>query len=265
MKLDVFDLLPKVNWRMQYNGLSRIPFFQKIFQNFSISHGYRSNLQVNNFRTSLPFLDTRATEPLDTSSFNFFPRLEISDVVISENFSPLIALDMTLVNGMSFNFNYAKSRTLALSTVNYQLNESQSKEITLGFGYLVRGLDIPFLTGSKRKKDGEEEGVLDNLGQGGRGNRGRGGGRGLQSQDLDINFDMSIRDDVTFAHRLDEDIVEPTRGSYTLSFSPAIEYQLNRSLSLRLFFDYRRTVPATSASFPRTNSSGGVVVRFQLN
>jgi cell surface protein SprA len=265
VKLNVFDLLPKVNWRMQYNGLSRIPFFQKIFQNFSISHGYRSNLQVNNFRTSLPFLDTRATEPLDTSSFNFFPRLEISDVVISENFSPLIALDMTLVNGMSFNFNYAKSRTLALSTVNYQLNESQSKEITLGFGYLARGLDIPFLTGSKRKKDGEEEGVLDNLGQGGRGNRGRGGGRGLQSQDLDINFDMSIRDDVTFAHRLDEDIVEPTRGSYTLAFSPAIEYQLNRSLSLRLFFDYRRTVPATSASFPRTNSSGGVVVRFQLN
>jgi cell surface protein SprA len=265
VKLNLFDLLPKVNWRMQYNGLARIPFFQKIFQNFSISHGYRSNLQVNNFRTSLPFLDTRATEPLDTSSFNFFPRLEISDVVISENFSPLIALDMTLVNGMSFNFNYNKSRTLALSTVNYQLNESQSEELTLGFGYLVRGVDIPFLTGSKKKKDKDGEGgMLDNLGQGGRGNR-RGGGRGLQSQDLDINFDMSIRDDVTFAHRLDENIVEPTRGSYTLAFSPAIEYQLNRSLSLRLFFDYRRTVPATSASFPRTNSSGGVVVRFQLN
>jgi cell surface protein SprA len=262
VKLNVFDLLPKVNWRMQYNGLAKVPMFSKIFQSFSISHGYQSNLQVNNFRTSLPFLDTRATEPLDTASFNFFPRLEISDVVISENFSPLIALDMTLINGMSFNFNYKKSRTLALSTVNYQLNESQSEELTFGFGYLVRGLDIPFLTGSKKKKKGdEEEGILNNLNRGGR----RGGGRGLQSQDLDINFDMSIRDDVTFAHRLDEDIVEPTRGSYTLAFSPAIEYQLNQNLSLRLFFDYRRTVPATSASFPRTNSSGGVVVRFQLN
>ena len=43
------------------------------------------------------------------------------------------------------------------------------------------------------------------------------------------------------------------------------KYQLNRRLSLRLFFDYRRTVPKTSAGFPRTDTSGGIVVSFQLN
>jgi cell surface protein SprA len=265
--LNIFNAMPRVNWRLQYNGLSRIPLFKEIFQNFSLTHGYRSSLAVNNYRSSLPYLATLSTTGgLDTANFNFFPRLEIADVVIQEDFSPLIGIDMTLTNGMSFNTEYKKSRSLALSTVNYQLNETQSQEFVIGFGYLVRNLDIPFLTGSKKKKKKPEDDTKQNN-QNNRGNRGGrgGGGRGLQTQDLDINFNLSIRDDVTFAHRLDEGIKEPTRGNYALSFSPSAEYQLNERLSLRLFLDYRRTVPATSASFPRTDTSGGIIVSFQLN
>ncbi len=267
VRLDVFNTLPNLNWRLTYNGLSRIPFFKEIFTNFSLSHGYRSSLAVNNFRSSLPYLATLATGPIDTITFNFYPRLEISDVVIQEAFSPLIAIDATLVNGMSFNVDYKKSRQLALSTVNYQLNETQTKEIVLGFGYLLRNVDIPLLTGSKKKKGSsrkkEEEQKDDQKNQ--KNNQRGGRGRGLQGKDLDINFNMSLRDDVTYAHRLDEGIFEPTRGNYQLSLSPSAEYQLNRRLSLRLFFDYRRTVPKTSAGFPRTDTSGGIVVSFQLN
>lgn len=264
--LDIFNIMPKVNWRLTYNGLSKIPLFKDIFQNFSLTHGYRTTLAVSNFRSSLPYLATRDTEPIDTSSFNFYPRLEISDVVIQEAFSPLIAVDATLNNGMSFNVDYKKSRGLALSTVSYQLNETQTKEIVLGFGYLLRNVDIPFLTGSKKKKgrgsrDKEPEQPQDTNQQSNRGPR----GRGLQGKDLDINFNFSLRDDVTYAHRLDQGIIEPTRGNYTLSLSPSAEYQLNRRLSLRLFFDYRRTVPKTSAGFPRTDTSGGIIVSFQLN
>jgi cell surface protein SprA len=73
-----------------------------------------------------------------------------------------------------------------------------------------------------------------------------------------------MSDDVTFNHLLDQGIVEPTRGSYLLSFSPSAEYRLNQRLSLRIFFDYRYNEPKTSAGFPRTDASGGVVVRFSL-
>jgi cell surface protein SprA len=223
---------------------------------------------VNNFRSSLPFLATRATEPIDTGTFNFYPRLEIADVVIQEQFAPLIAVDMTLQNGISLNVDYKKSRTLALSTVNYQLNETQSEEFTVGFGYLIRNVDIPFLTGSNKKRDRkkeEEEEEDPNQQNQGRNNRRGGGGRGLQGQDLDINFDMSIRDDISFAHRLDEGIQEPTRGTYAFSISPSAEYAISQRLSLRLFFDYRRTVPAIGPAAPRTDASGGIIVRFQLN
>jgi cell surface protein SprA len=58
VRLNIFDAMPRVNWRLQYNGLSRIPLFKEIFQNFSLTHGYRSTLAVNNFRSSLPYLAT---------------------------------------------------------------------------------------------------------------------------------------------------------------------------------------------------------------
>lgn len=265
VRLSIFDQVPSINWRVQYNGLARVPFFAKIFQNFSISHSYRSTLAINNYRTSLPYLATRATEPIDTGTFNFYPRLEIADVVLQEGFAPLLAVDMTFKNGISITLDYKKSRMLALSTVNYQLNETQSQDFAFGFGYLIRNVDIGFLTGSNKKKDRKEEEPDPKTKQPQGQNRRGGGGRGLQGKDLDINFNMSIRDDVTYAHRLDEGIREPTRGSYMLSLSPSAEYQISQRLSLRLFFDYRRTVPATSAGFPRTDASGGLVVRFQLN
>ena len=265
INLDVLEIMPKVNWRLTYNGLSRVPLFAEIFQNFSLTHGYRTTLSVSNFRSSLPYLATRDTEPIDTVRFNFYPRLEISDINIQESFSPLIAIDATLKNGMSFNVDYKKARGLALNTTGFLLNETQTKEIVLGFGYLLRNLDIPFLTGSSKKKGrGRGEEQKDQQQNNNQRNRNR-GGRGLQTQDMDINFNFSLRDDVTFAHRLDEGVFEPTRGNYTLSLSPSAEYQLNRRLSLRLFFDYRRTVPKTSAGFPRTDTSGGIIVSFQLN
>ena len=135
------------------------------------------------------------------------------------------------------------------------------------FGDLLRGIDIPFLTGSKKKKGrGNRNQKPDDPAKNQPNQRGGGGrGRQLEGQDLDIQFNFSLRDDVTYAHRLDEGIFEPTRGNYQLSLSPSAEYQINRRLSLRLFFDYRRSVPKTSAGFPRTDTAGGIVVRFSLN
>ncbi|MEO0341563.1 MAG: cell surface protein SprA, partial [Bacteroidota bacterium] len=231
VKLNVFDLLPSVNWNLTYNGLSRVPLFAEIFRNFSLRHGYKSNLTVSRFNTGLDYLRTVNTNgALNELNQNFYPRLEIPEIIIQEGFQPMIAVDATLENGMSFNIDYSKTRTLAMSFINNNLSESQSTSIVIGFGYLIRDLDIPFLTGSKKKKSNNRTAPAPTPGGGG----GRGRGQ-AQNQDLDISFDFSLKDDVTFNHVLDQDIVEPTRGNYSLSISPAIESQLNQRLSLRLF------------------------------
>jgi len=257
VNLNVFNTMPNLNWRLTYNGLSRVPLFAELFQNFSLSHAYQSTLTINRFGTGLDFLRTRNSGGFNELNGNFYPRLEVPELVIQEGFSPLIGVDATLTNGMSFQVNYSKNRTLAMSFISNQLSESQSKQIEIGFGYLIRGLNIPFLTGNRNARSDAPPPPTGNN---------RGGARGgLQGQDLDINFTLSLRDDVTFNHLLDQGVVEPTRGNYQLSISPSAEYQLSQRLSLRLFFDYTRNEPKTSAGFPRTDSRGGIVVRFALN
>ncbi|MEY2905302.1 MAG: hypothetical protein RJA52_1318, partial [Bacteroidota bacterium] len=127
------------------------------------------------------------------------------------------------------------------------------------FGFLMRDVDIPFLTG----KGGG--GGLTNIFGNESSSPGPQTAGQLRGKDLDINFNLRLRDDVTFNHLLDQGIIEPTRGNYALSISPSVEYKMNQRLSLRLFFDYNRNVPKTSAGFPRTNTAGGIIVRFALN
>ncbi len=260
--LDVFDILPKVNWRLNYNGLSRIKLFSELFQNFSLTHGYKSTLTINRFNTGLDYLRTFDNGALNELNGNFYARLEVPEIVIQEGFSPLVAIQATLKNGMSFNLDYKRTRTLALSLVSNQLAETRNKEIVIGFGYLVRNLNIPFLTGKKGARPARGQRV-PGIGNTNAGTTGPAQSVG-QGNDLDISFNFRLTDDVTYNHLLDQGVIEPTRGTYLLSISPSAEYRLNQRLSLRLFFDYRRTEPKTSAGFPRTDASGGIVVRFSL-
>ncbi|HEY2722899.1 MAG TPA: cell surface protein SprA, partial [Chitinophagaceae bacterium] len=107
-------LLPKPNWNITYNGLSKIKGLQKIFTNFTIRHGYQSNLSMNSFNTALLFADPfRVSYPqfIDTSTNNYIPYFLIPNITITEEFNPLIGLDVTFVNQLSANFEYKKSRT----------------------------------------------------------------------------------------------------------------------------------------------------------
>ncbi len=265
MNLNLFSTMPRPNWRATYSGLSKLKAFKKIFSNFNISHGYKSSFAINTYRTGLDYLASRNVGGRDTVFLNFYPRLEIPDLVIQEAFQPLLAVEATLVNGMSFNFDYKQTRTLALSVTSKILSETRTKDITAGFGYIMKNVNIGFLTGNKRKRGSSRPDPQAPITPGtNRGAGARSSGR-LSEQDLDMKFNLSLRDDVTYAHKLDLDVVsEPTRGTYALSISPSIEYQLNKQLSLRAFTDYRRTIPKNSLGFPRTDVTGGVVVRFQL-
>ncbi len=258
VSLDLFDEMPRVNWRFTYDGLSRLPLFRDLFEDFSITHSYRSSLTVNSFFTELKWLNTGGTGL--TPKNEFFPRITIPDIAFQEGFAPFVAVTANTQNGMSFSVDYNRSRILALNLDGKQLSETQSKEIIIGFGYLMQNVELGFLKGKRsRKRQDEEEDPQQPPTPAGRNAQ-------LQGKDLDINFDFSIRDDIVYNTFLNksQDFL-PTRGSYNLSFSPSAEYQISRQLSLRLFFDYQRIVPKSTNGFPRTTSAGGVVVRFQLN
>lgn len=239
--LTVFDVLPRPNWKFTYNGLNKLEAFKNIFGSFNISHGYSSTLSINSFATDLDFQNYLYNDV----TRNFFSTYEIPDLVISERFSPLIGIDIRTKNDMLLRFDWNKSRNLAMSFTDYQLSETNSEEFTVGIGYRVKGFKLPFKLVAIPGTNGKEKtNVLEN--------------------DLNFKLDVSYRDDVTINHLLDQEQTVPTRGSRVIRISPSIDYAVNKFVNVRLFFDRSRTIPKTSASFPITNTQGGVTIRFSL-
>lgn len=255
----LFKKIPLPNWRLTYNGLAKVKPLDKIFTNISITHGYQSTMTINSFETELLFTESDP-DRLNPETGDFYSRFEVPSIVISEQLAPLIGIDVRTKNDVSLRVDFKKSRNLQMSFLDNGLNETKTSEYDIGFGYRLRNFELPF--GNKKKKPARERSLLPDTGQRGGGG---GGAGGRNAGDLDISFDFRLRDDVTIRHLLDQPVQEPTRGTRSLSILPAVEYQLNQQLSLRFFFDYRKTIPKVSTSFPITNASGGVMVRFTLN
>lgn len=254
--LDLFSRLPAPNWRVTYNGLAKLEGLKKIFASVNITHGYRSLLNVNSFVTDLDF-DANNPFKLNPTANNYFAEFEIPDLVISEQLSPLIGIDVRTRNDVTARIDFKKSRNLALNFRDYQLSETKTSEFTIGFGYRAKGVVIPFLEGLQRATSNNAN--SDN--RGGRNNRNN---TAPQGNDMNFKFDFSFRDDVTVNHLIDQDNSVVTRGLRTIRISPSIDYVLNQQLTLRLFFDQSRTIPKTSQSFPITNTQAGLTIRFSL-
>jgi len=253
----LFKLLPKINWNLNYGGLSKMNMFKELFSSVNITHGYRSTLTINTFSTDQEFNSQRTTLTNDLG--NFYSRFEIPAMVISEQFSPLLGIDMRLKNDMTFRVDYKKSRNLAMSfNIDYSLNETKTEEFVFGFGYKMSDVIIGFLTPKSKRPKKRRKGKKKTTPKPGSKKK------TPKGNDLNFTFDFSYRDDITIIHKLDQGIAEPTRGLKTIRISPSIDYDVNEQLNLRLFFDRSRTIPATSASFPITNTAAGLTIRFSL-
>lgn len=234
-------LIPKPNWTVSFNGLSRLAGLDKIFTTINIRHGYHGSLSMNSFNSALYFQDPfRVGFPYFRDSVGYIPYFLVPNITIQETFDPMIELDMTFTNQMTFRFEYRKSRQLSLSLIDYQLAENRSEEVTFGFNWRKRG--IPFLKNVKIGKNGEK---LDN--------------------DVTFKFDFSLRDDATANTKLDQNTSYGTSGQKVVRIAPSIDYVLNKRVSLQLYFEQNRSIPKISNSFPITNTRGGLKVRISLS
>jgi cell surface protein SprA len=233
-------ILPKPNWTLNYNGLSKVPGFDKIFTSFVLRHGYHSTFSMNSFNTALLF-----TDPLhvaypsfrDTLTGNYIPYFLVPNITIQESFDPLVGLEMTFTNQMTVRFEYKKTRMLSLSLVDYQLAENHSTEMTFGFDWRRKGVPLvkklPFMKGK-----------LDN--------------------DLTFKLDFSLRDDATANTKLDQGTSFGTGGQKVVHIAPSVDYVINSRVSIKLFFDQTRSTPKISSSFPVISTKGGAQVRISL-
>jgi cell surface protein SprA len=114
--LTPFPKMPVPNWRLDYNGLNKLGGLKDVFQSVTISHAYSSTYQVTNFTNSLKYKnisgvsiwdyntgDNFASEPNDAG--DLVPIYVISQVMISEQFAPLVGVNVRTKNKLTGRLN----------------------------------------------------------------------------------------------------------------------------------------------------------------
>ena len=234
------EILP--NWRVTYDGLSKLPFFKKYFKSFTLTHAYQCTYQVGSYNSytdwvelgnSLGFTQDALTgNAIPSSPFN------ISSVTITEKFAPLIGISATLNNSMTINCEYRDQRNLTLNSAAGQIVEANTTSFVIGAGYKIA--NFASVLKIKRKQQGV-------------------------SNDLTLNFDLQLNNNNALIRKIVDNTAQATSGTRTFSIKFTANYQMSKRVTLGAYFDHQANTPLVSTSaYPTTNTNYGLSFNMSL-
>jgi cell surface protein SprA len=252
-----FLSFPMPNWRLDYQGLEKLPGFKKVFNSITLSHQYSSTYSVGNFTSSLEYgsqllnlairdyplgdktIENYTNIPMMNNSTPLFaPAFIMSTITMEEKFSPVIGVQFTTKKNFTGSFNWNKERRAALNLSNAQVAEYNSRDFVFGIGFKRNNVKLPF--------------------------RGRDGNLIVLKNDLNFRMDLTSRDLKVLQRRLDGDVV-PIQGNYNLQIRPQLQYQINKKINMVMYWERLVNTPFTSLSYERTSSIFGMNARFNLS
>ncbi|WP_066628958.1 T9SS outer membrane translocon Sov/SprA [Labilibacter marinus] len=237
------DLFPSLlsmhpNWRVSYNGLSKIKPLKKYIKSFDITHGYRSTYNVGSYVTNSGYdEDGYGISWVRNLQEDFITPFQVNSVSLSEMFTPLIGLNITWKNNVTTKIENKKTRTINLSLSNNQLIENYNNDWVIGLGYRFDKMDM--ILGSKS-------------------------GQKKISSDLNLRADFSIKDNIAIFRRIEDGVSQLTSGRRINTLKITADYVLSDRFNMQVFYDRALTSPYISTSYPTTNSNFGVSFRFSL-
>ena len=253
--LGILRILP--NWSVIYDGLGKLPWLRDHFKSITLTHAYTCKYAIGSFGSYSTWVgvdsndkmigfvrDVTTDTPRPSSAY------DISNVTITEAFSPLIGLNMTMKNSLNLKAEYRKQRNLALNVTSVQLTEGHTSEFVLGAGYTIKNLNF-----IAKKKDGGQKKV---------------------SNDLKLQVDVSYKDVkmllrkvpsnfyVAGTTELDRGITQASSGNKVLAIKISADYVLSQKINLQLFYDHQGTTPLLSSSYPVKADNIGLNIKLML-
>jgi cell surface protein SprA len=269
------------NWSINYKGLSNLPWVRDHFKSVNLTHAYKSVYAVGSYHSYSSWQECMGSGGLgfiqNTTTGSYTPNslFDVSTVSINESFSPLIGINATLNNNMTFKAEYKTTRVLNLSMTSAQLTETGSKDFVLGWGYKINDFRLGDIFRSKRAS----EEVARNTKTKGRANtnaqkNGEAGANQTNTRnnnkqkiahDLNLRFDFSIRNQSAIKRDLQTNLCEATSGSMAIKTSAQIDYTMSRMVTLSIFYDRQRSEPLlSSSSYPTITQDFGFTMKFSL-
>lgn len=241
--LGILKMLP--NWSVTFDGLGKIPWVKEHFKSVTLTHAYTCKYAIGSYGSystwvgvddsnkMLGFVrDVTDDKPRPSSAY------DISNVTLTEAFSPLVGLNMTMKNSLSFKAEYRKQRNLALNVTSVQLTEGHTSEFVIGGGYTIKNLNF-----IARKKDGGQKKV---------------------SNDLKLQVDVSYKDVKMLLRKVEEGITQASSGNKVLAIKISADYVLSQKINLQLFYDHQGTTPLISTSYPVKADNVGLNIKLML-
>jgi cell surface protein SprA len=161
----------------------------------------------------------------------------MSIISFTEKFAPFIGFNATTKSKISLKVEYNQDRNVGLNLANSQVNELSNKDLTVGMGFTKANMLVPFRVRGQRVR-------LPN--------------------DLKFSANLTIRDTRTIQRKLDAETVV-TQGFINFQFHPQASYNVNKKLSVNVYFDKMFNNPFVSNSYYRSTVAGGIQVRFSLS
>ncbi|MBQ2541403.1 MAG: cell surface protein SprA, partial [Paludibacteraceae bacterium] len=242
--LGILRILP--NWSVTYDGLGKLPWMRDHFKSVTLTHAYTCKYAIGSYGSYSTWVpaagengkmigfvrDVTTDQPVPSSAY------DIANVTITEAFSPLIGLNLTMKNSLSVKAEYRKQRNLALNVTSVQLTEGHTSEFVIGAGYTIKNLNFV-----AKKKDGVQKKV---------------------SNDLKLQVDVSYKDVKTLLRKIDEGITQASSGNKVLAIKISADYVLSQKINLQLFYDHQGTTPLISSSYPVKADNVGINIKLML-
>ena len=251
VNLSPFPKIPLPGWRVDYNGLSKIPALAEVFSSITVSHGYRAAYNVNNYNFNIErytnnpnnafevTLDNNIidypTATVANDSNRLVPVYVISQVTLSEQFAPLLGINVRTKNNLTTRLEYKKDRNLSLNMSNAQVTETASNDFTMDVGLTKDKFKLPFKVKGRTIS-------LDNA--------------------VTMRVSLTLRDSETIQRKVDGES-KITNGNTNFQFRPSMTYKLNNSLDLTMYFERSVNEPKVS-SFKTATTAFGTQLRFSL-
>ena len=230
-----FLKIPLPNWRLNYNGFSKIKGMDKIFQSLSLVHNYTCTYQIGGYATNVNYVEGGNVR---NALGDYMPTYEISQMSLSEQFGPLVGFDMTLKNSMLLRVEYKKSRNIALSFSNNQITETGSWELAFSGGYRFKDLKLGLIFAGEKRQF---------------------------VSDLNLTVGFGIKDSRTTLRKIQEEVDQVTSGMLTATINVAAEYQFSRMVGLKFYYDHTINRPHIDNQYRNMNFETGIAVTLNLS
>jgi cell surface protein SprA len=181
---------------------------------------------------------------------------------------------MTFNNNLTAKVEYRKTRALTLSMTSGQITEARSNDLVVGLGYKIADLNLfaprkaVRMKGDKRSKGKSSKGSEDDSksSSSSSSSKGRSSSSGGFSQDLNLRFDLTFRNQSGLNRDIMTALTQATSGNRALQISFSADYALSKYLTLTAYYDRQFNKPLlTTSSYPITTQDFGVTVKFVLN